>query len=330
MWPIAAAIALIAVILAGFFSGSETGLYCLNRLRLHLAVQRQDIRAIRLARLLDDEPGTLTVTLVGTSVCEYIATTAVAHLLLEDIGMSEGRSEIYTVVIVMPILLVFGQIVPKNLFQMHPDLLMAQASRLLRAVDFILRATGVIAAINFLTESLSQFLGGTGATEGELAPKRQVAMLLKDALAGSQHGEHQSDLIDRVVRLSETPIRTVMIPRHRVVALTSAADRRELIRVARAAPHDTLPVFDQPSNRIVGTIRVEELLRDDDWATVAERMTPPLFIGPLEPVAVALRRMRSEKHSLAVVAPRQGVYQGIITLRDLLEVFIGQLGETLP
>jgi CBS domain containing-hemolysin-like protein len=59
-------------------------------------------------------------------------------------------------------------------------------------------------------------------------------------------------------------------------------------------------------------------------------MTPPIIVGPLETVAVALRKMRSEKHNLAVVTPRQGVYQGIITLRDLLEVFIGQLGEALP
>jgi len=330
MLSITAVIALTAVILAGFFNGSETGFYCLNRLRLHLGVQRHDVRAVRLARLLRDEPGTLTVTLVGNSVCEYIATTAVAHLLLEDLGMSEHTSELYTVAIVMPILLVFGQIVPKNLFQMHADLLMARTSWILRASDFLMRGTGIIAMLNFLTDKLARLFGSASSSEARVAPKRRVAMLLKDALAGSQHGEHQSQLIDHVVRLSETPVRSVMIPRHRVVALTSAADRRELIRIARAAPHDTLPVHDQHSNRIVGTIRVEELLRDDDWATVAERMTPPAFIGPLETVAAVLRKMRSGKHNLAVVAPRHGAYQGIVTLRDLLEVFIGQLGETLP
>ena len=62
------AIAVLGLVLSAFFSGAETGLYCINRLRLHLGVQRADPMSLRLASVIDDESGALSVTLIGTNV----------------------------------------------------------------------------------------------------------------------------------------------------------------------------------------------------------------------------------------------------------------------
>lgn len=320
--------AIVGVILCGFFSGAETGLYCVNRLRLHLLVQENRKSARRLAAVLADEQGALATTLLGTNVCDYVVTTAVTFLLLHATDWSATRTEIYTVALVTPVLFVFGQVVPKNLFQVHADVLMTRTSALFFAADRIFRLTGVIWLLGQLSDFLQGLFSSQAAERLPKIPKRRVTLLLQDALASSQHGEHQSDLIDRVLRLSETEVRSVLIPRDKVTTLSSAADRRELIQIVRRSPHGTIPVYGGRKERIVGVVKVDELLRDDDWKVVAERIHPVISLKPGETLANAMMQMQAQKSELALVSPRDGTYLGIVTLRDLLEQLIGELGET--
>jgi len=82
-WLLVIVLVIGGLALSAFFSGAETGLYCVNRLRLHLGAQLQDPRAVRLAGTLDDEHGALSVTLVGTNMANYVLTSAAAYLLAE-------------------------------------------------------------------------------------------------------------------------------------------------------------------------------------------------------------------------------------------------------
>ena len=65
-WVAIGVIIVVALFLSGFFSGAETGLYCVDRLRLHLGVRQRNPRSLRLAGVFDDEQGALSVTLIGT------------------------------------------------------------------------------------------------------------------------------------------------------------------------------------------------------------------------------------------------------------------------
>ena len=77
-WVMVSLLIILGLALSAFFSGAETGLYCVNRLRLHLRVQRRDPRALRIAEILQDPQGALSVTLVGTNLMNYVTTAAVA------------------------------------------------------------------------------------------------------------------------------------------------------------------------------------------------------------------------------------------------------------
>ena len=143
-WVLVGGAVLAGLLGAAFFCGCETGLYCVNRLRVQLGVQEHDPRLLRLSSLLEDEQGALSVTLIGTNLMEYVATTAVAFLFAELLSMSGADTELYTVLLVTPVVFVFCEVVPKNLFQLHADGLMAQGSWLLTLADRVFRATGVV------------------------------------------------------------------------------------------------------------------------------------------------------------------------------------------
>jgi putative hemolysin len=327
MWVLVGVAVLVGLLGAAFFCGCETGLYCVNRLRVQLGVQERDPKLLRISSLLENEQETLSVTLIGANLMHYVTTTAVAFLFAELLYWSAADTELYTVLLVTPVVFVFAEVVPKNLFQLHADRLMPRGSWLLTSADRVFRATGIVRLLTKLTRAAARLFGGATSLRTVPAPKRRMTMLLQEALVGHTHGEHQSDLIDRVVRLSETPIRAVMVPQQRVVAVAATADRRELIRFARQTGYSRCPVFGKRRSEIIGVIKVDELLRSDDWRTVGERLGPVTTLRPQETVASAIAHMKQGGGEFGVVSDQAGLMVGVVTLRDLLEEVVGEFGR---
>ncbi len=326
-WALVIAIGFLGLLSSGFFSGCETGLYCLNRLRVQLGVQQGDVRRLRLAKLLENEQQTLTSLLIGTNFSNYVVTTAVAFLFAELLQVGKTNTELYTVLLVTPAVFVFGEVVPKNVFRLHADGLMPRGSLLLSATDWVFRASGIVWLLTKLTGSANRLFGGTTSLRAITAPKRHMTMLLQEALVGQVHGEHQSDLIDRVVRLSETPVRAVMVPRQRVVGVPATADRRELTSFARQTGYARCPVYGKRKLQIVGVIKVDELLRSDSWRTVGERLGRVTTLRPQDTVASAIAHMKHGGVEFGVVCDQAGQMVGVVTLRDLLEEVVGEFGR---
>lgn len=318
---------LVGLLGSAFFSGCETGLYCVNRLRVQLGVQERDPKLLRLSSLLENEQEALTVTLIGTNLMNYVIATSVAFLFADVLYWSGADTELYTVLLVTPVVFVFGEVVPKNLFQLYADRLMPRGSGLLTLADRVFRATGVVWLLTKLTRAATRFFGGTASLRTVTAPKRRMTMLLQEALVGQTHGEHQSDLIDRVVRLSETPVRAVMVAQQRVVAVPATTDRRELVRFARQSGYARCPVHGKRRSEIIGVIKVDELLRSDGWRTVGERLGPVTTLRPQETVASAIAHMKQGGGEFGVVCDHGGQMVGVVTLRDLLEEVVGEFGR---
>lgn len=329
MWFMVIVLMMIGLFLSGFFSGSETGLYCVNRLRLELGVKKMDVRAQRLVHILEDEAGALSVTLIGTNVMNYLTTTAAAFLFAELVGLGETDTELYTVVVLTPIVFVFGEVVPKNLFQLYADQLLPRWSWLLALANWICRMTGCVWLLKKLTTLVQRIIGIDETSDPVVTPKWRIAALLQEALADQSWGQHQSTLIDRVCQLSETPLHVAMVPKNRVTVISAQSDNRELVRIVRRTGHARLPVFDQHRTRVIGLIKVDDLLQSRDWEQVGERVSPITAMQPHVTVANAISRMQSTRINMAVVTDHGGRMLGIITLNDLLKEIVGDMDVPL-
>ena len=324
-WVAMSAFILLTLFLAGLFSGSETGFYCLNRLRIFLGVQRGERRAARLGRMIDDEQGTLAGTLAGTNIMHYLLTSAVAFTFTSLLGLGAGDAEVYTVLILTPVIFVFAEVVPKNVFQRHADLLMPRVSWILYVANRTFRAMGLIWLLKKLTMLAARLAGTPEARPLAASPKRHIAALLQEALSQRQLGEDQSELIERVVKLSDTPVRFVMVPQHKVIMIAAHCDRAALNRLAASTEHARVLVFAGKRSQIIGLVKIDELLRDATWRRVEERAVPILSLRPFETVANAMKRMQRVQKEMAIVTGFGGGLLGIVTLRDLLDEVVGEM-----
>lgn len=311
--------------LAGLFAGSETGFYCLNRLRMYLGMQKGDRRAIRIGRLIDDEQGTLAGTLAGTNLMHYLLTSAVAFTFTSLMGMHPKDAEIYTVALLTPVVFVFAEVVPKNVFQRHADALMPRFSWLLYVANRAFRAIGLIWLMKKLTALAARWTGAPEVEPLTGGPKRYIASLLQEALSQRHLGEDQSELIERVVKLSDTPVRFVMVSQHRVVMISADADRERLMRLARSTGHARVLVYSGRRTQIIGLVKIDDLLRDMTWRRVGERAVPVLHLRPFETVANAMARMQRVQKEMAIVTGFGGGMLGMVTLRDLLDEVVGEM-----
>lgn len=324
-WIIVLTVVVIGLALSAMFSGAETGLYCVSRLRLHLAVQQKDRRALRLSGVLEDRQAALGMTLVGTNVMNYVTTTAVAFLFAELLGLGETDTEVYTVLILTPIVFVFGEVVPKTLFQRYAYVLLMRCSAWLSSVYQVLRITGILWCHKQLTRLVARLVGVDPTHRGTFDPKQRMARLLQEALAGQTLGDDRSYLIDQVMQLSETPLHAVMIPRNRVTTVVSRADRRELMRIARRTPHTRLPVYDTNPRHIIGLVNIDDLLRSQEWKTIGDRLQPVITMSPHVTIATAMSRMQGTGRDMVIVTDRGGQMLGVVTLKDLLDAVLGEL-----
>lgn len=317
----------LGIVFSALFSGAETGLYCVNRVRLELDVRAGNRAARRVQEVLQNESHALSMTLVGTNVSNYLATTLAAVIIAHVLQPSPSQLELFTTLIVTPVLFVFAEVVPKNLFQANADLLLRWVGSVLLVFHRMLRYTGVLSVIGAVSVRLTRLVAGSDGDVPVDAPKYRVATMIREALLNRAPETELTDVVDRVISLSDTPVHRVMVRRNKVIAIDRSATRAELTRIARSTPHTRLPIYDGRPDQIVGVIKIDELLKTDDWERVGDKVRDVLRLPADTPVASAISRARQARHFMVIVVNRHGRAVGIATLKDLLEEIVGELSD---
>lgn len=312
------------VLMSGFFSGAETGLYCIDRLRLRISAHKGDRSSKLLQRLIADRSGLLFVTLVGTNAANYLAPVCATVIFLEA-GALEQYAEFYTTLILTPIVFIFGEIVPKNLFQRHSDRFMPRAAPILAIGAAMLRATGIIRLQNRLSNLVLRRLGRTRASVSAFQPRVEVYQMLRDAAEDGAISQVQSVMLERVRSVRSVQVESVMAPRSSAVMLSIGATRREVEQTAADLGHSRLPVYHKSRKNVVGVVHLLDLLTGKPDASVEEHLIEPLTLRKDEQVGEALSHMRRGRRRMGIVINDDGECVGIVTVKDLVEEIVGEL-----
>ncbi|MEW6198299.1 MAG: CNNM domain-containing protein [Planctomycetota bacterium] len=314
-----------ALVLSGISSGSETGLYCLNRVRLRVAAEQGDSASRRLENLLRRPEDLVILALLGTNIADYLATACVAALLLRA-AVSAGMTEFYATAISTPLILVYGGIIPKDWFRRESNRLMARLSGVLWLALRTARATGIVALLRGVTHLVYRGVAPPNAPPvSEFLPRAHTLHLLREGAARGGLTPVQRDLIERVLNLSGVRVADVMIPLSRAATVPHDIPRDDFLRIARMAHFSRLPVYRGQPRRIIGIVNVYDVLTDPEHRPILTHARPPVALTEPAPVPEALLQLQRTRQSMAVVVDRAGLCVGILTLKDLVEEIVGDL-----
>jgi CBS domain containing-hemolysin-like protein len=311
--------AALGLSLTALFSGMETGLYTLNRVRLTLRRAEGDASAIRLTALLERPARMLATVLLGTNIASAICSTSLATLL-EHTGLSQGWVVVTNTAILVPLVLVLGEILPKDLFRVHGDRWCYTLSGPMAATRSVLTWIGVVGLVEWVGRTAADIAGGDLQRTPNTARQRMSDLLKEGTDAGVLSAE-QAGLLDRALNIRTRRVFDEMIPWANVRTIDADATRD-----ARIAAIDSnwtrLPVVDN-DGRVQSAVSVIDMGLSP--ASPIETLQKDVKRLDAEvSVAQALVLLRQGPSVLGIVE-RDGLPIGLITAKDLVETLTGEL-----
>ena len=319
---------IIVILLAfsAFFSGSETALMAVSRLRLK-QLERRHRRTVHVVNSILERPEKLISTILLGNNLVNVAMSAIATAMAISIWGDSGV--VYATVILTVVILIFAEITPKVYAKYHNDrvsLLTAPVLRVLMLVFnpfvfiFTLIARYMLLAVGIDIKKTKRTL----VTESEVKAVIQIAREDRNITADEKR------LLSRVFTMNDVTVGDIMVPFGKMVVLSSDTSVDQVLQTIRKTGFSRYPVCRGEKNEIVGFLHAKDLLGKSGTGKISALtrvIRPPYFIPEDKKIDVQLRAFKSRKLHQAVVLNEEGEVVGLITLEDILEQMVGSIED---
>jgi putative hemolysin len=304
-----------SLFLSAFFSGSETGFYRATRLRLVLDAMAGGRIARGLLFLVNHPALFVGTALVGNSVANYLISLATVIAMSQVFPQIPEAAEIIASIVLAPIVLIYGELLPKNLFLQAPNRLLRRGGVLfLFFVVLFLPLAGLLWL-------LGRLLGRVTRSSPEpirlvLAQRELRQILAEGHEAGILHPAQQS-LAHGILAVARKPVRQFLTAPGQMVQVRADLGKQAVLRLAQRNHTAVIPVTADATGRLLGYVRVVDLRLQEGDELAPIRPLPE--VRDDSPHLDALMRLESSGDSLARVVNGRGETVGIVTLERLRE-----------
>ncbi len=334
-------ILVVLILLNGAFALSELALVSARRAMLTL-MERQGLRGAARARLLADNPQSFLpasqfgITLIGILIGVFGGDQLASYLqpaLARAPMVSHYAGPLaltLSVLVITFFTLVFGELVPKQLALRHPERVAAAIARPLALLG--IAATPAVWLLGAASTLVLRAFGPAGEDRRAMSEEELKAMLVEGAETGVLETEER-DIIERVLRLADKPVRAIMTPRTEITWIDRTAPRAAIIATVRAAPHSRFVVCDGAIDNVAGIVQAKDILDrvlDGKDFSLAAALRQPMAIPDSVSALEALERLKSDQLGIAIVLDEYGSFEGMVTAADVLEAIVGDADDTGP
>ena len=316
------------VLFSAFFSSSEAAYLSLERVRVAHLVNSNVPGARRIAGMLDQPERLLATILLGNNLVN-VAFTAVVTVIAVDL-LGENTGVVVATVAGTLALLVFGEIVPKT-FAVHNSERMAFLyARPLKAVELVLWP--FVMVLQWMTRGTRTVLGAE-TTPRESITEAELRTLFDIGEAEGTFEPGEVDMLENVLDFGDSQVREVMTPRNRIAYIEHGATLRDFLGIYAGSSHTRFPVVRGGADNIIGILSVKDVLRamSTDKLSFEDSVTDYIrdcyFVPETKGAAELFEELRSTGNQMAMVVDEYGGLSGLVTLKRLLEVVMGPVGE---
>ena len=320
--PLLAALVFVGLLGSAFFSGAEIAVISCSRLKMRHLAREGDRAAMAVERILDDLRRMVTTTLLGTNFCN-VATAAAATGFF--ITILPGHEALVSTLVVTPVILVFGEILPKTIFRQYADGICLRIAPVLTLMRLILHPLVWIA-----DTSLSTLLRFLGSRDPSRDPTLTRDELLRLMIEGEQKGVLRSEgrqMIHRAFRFSGMLVEDIMVPLVEVSAVEEHILLDEVLSRMTGHGYSRIPVYRDRIDNIVGSLFVFDLLGITDERTVGDIMHPAYYVPETKRLEQLILEMKESRTHQAIVVDEFGGATGLVTLEDALERIVGEIRD---
>ena len=316
-------ILVILLLLSAFFSSAETALTTVNKIRIRSLAEDGNKRAKTVLKITDDSGKMLSAILIGNNIVNLSAASLTTSLAYSFGGsMVAIASGILTVLI-----LLFGEITPKTMATIHAEKMALIYAPIISI--FMKVMTPVIFIINGLSIGVLFLLRVDPNAKNDLMTETELRTIVDVSHEDGVIESDEREMIYNVFDLGDAKAKDVMVPRVHVTFADVNSTYEELLDIFREDKFTRLPIFEDTTDNVVGTINMKDLLLYDNTKEfhIRDILREAYFTYEYKSISELLVEMRQASFNIAIVLDEYGETAGLITLEDILEEIVGEIHD---
>ncbi len=332
---------LICLVLSAFYSGSETALVSVNKIRINQLVESENVRASIVHRLVESPQRMLALTLVGTNLANVLIAQLGAGLVDRGLpNLAVSLQGLIATVGITTLLLIFGEILPKTIFRVKADALALRYAYLLRLSELVLAP--LIYLVQTLTQFIVKLIDRSASTPSPDAQREELRLL---ATMGERSGNLHTDqrrMIHSLLNLQDRTVAQVMVSLVDIVAIEKNTKCEDFLQIAADSGFSRIPVYEEQIYNIVGIVNLLDVIYNDvePEANSNPREQPDLLPNTIEPfirtvlhvpesknINALLKEIQDTRHTMVFAVDEYGGTVGLVTIEDLVEEIVGEFAD---
>jgi putative hemolysin len=316
-------VAVACLIATMFFSAAEMAFIAADRLRLRHLAEEGSATAARYLEAFRHPERSLSTAMMGVTIAHIIAASVATWALLDRLG---HLAPILVTLVLTPVMLVFGEIIPKAVAREWATVLILRLYRPLTWASALLAP--FVAISHAVVSAVLRPFGAGRADTRQFVSREELKALLQLEPGEADVTTQEAEMIDKIFDLGEKTVREVMVPLVEVALLSEDASPDDAIRLIQQRGFSRIPIYRERETNVVGVVAAMDLLsRGAEVRTIAALMRQPYFVPETKRIDDLLREMQRHRIHLAVVVDEYGGSTGIVTLEDIVEEIVGEIQD---
>ncbi len=272
------------------------------------------------------------ITLIGilTGIFSGDKITTDVRAFIEGFAALKPYSESIAVGVVVVVLtffsLVLGELVPKRIGLNYPEKIAKSVALPMKYISII--TAPFIWLLTISTETLLKILMIKPSADGKVT-EEEIKAIIKEGTEGGEVQEIEQDIVERVFHIGDRKVNSLMTHRKSVVFLPINADKVKVKELIINELHSIYPVYGDNYDDIIGVVNLKNIFShfENETFNLSEIVTDAPFIMEQTTAYKALENFKKSGVHYAFVSDEYGVFQGIITLNDILEALVGDASD---
>lgn len=326
----------VLILLNGFFSGSEIAFISINNNKIKSMAEEGHKKAIKIQHLKEKPNRFLSTIQIGVSLASILSgafgSEAFAQVLTDWIvGAGYGTqvlikplAMLIITLVVMFLMLVFGELVPKRVAMSHAE---GFAFIAITPISFLAKiSTPLIHLLSFSTNLVLRIIGiDPNRMEDEVT--EEEIRLMVDA---GEIDIKEKEMINNIFEFDNQEVADIMTHRTEIVGIDANSSFDDLMEVVDKERFTRYPVYEEKIDNIIGIIHLRDILRymkfnDHQEFDIKKLLRDPYFVPDSKQTDELFRELQNNKTHLAVVIDEYGGTAGIVTMEDLIEEIMGNI-----
>ena len=296
-----------------FFSAAEMAFIAANRLRLRHLAEEGSRTAARYLEAFRHPERILSTAMVGVTISHIVASSIATVVLIPAYG---GWAWLVATAVITPVMLVFGEIIPKAVAREWATSLILRLYRPLTWASKLLLPFVFIA--NAIVAAMLRLVGGPVPDTRHFVSREELKALLAMEPGEAEVTTQEAEMIDKIFDLGDTTVREIMVPLVEMAMLPDTSTPDDAIALIQRRGFSRIPIYSQRETNIVGVVGAKDILaRGGEATTLAQLMRPPVYVPETKRNDDLLREMQRSRNHMAVVVDEYGVSTGVVTHEDI-------------